>query len=46
MRLQVCEKMGWTFEEFDRTPAEDIFVAMELWRLEALREKQTKRRKK
>jgi hypothetical protein len=25
--------MGWTLAEYDATPAEDMYVAFELWRL-------------
>lgn len=32
IRLTVCERMGWTFEEYDNTPARDLYVAFELWR--------------
>lgn len=34
VRLQVCERMGWTFQEYDETPARDILQTLELWKLE------------
>lgn len=34
VRLQFCERMGWTFKEYDETPAGAILEALELWRLE------------
>lgn len=37
MRAAVCERMHWTFEEFDRTPSHDIFTLLEIWRLESLK---------
>lgn len=39
VRASVCERMGWTFEEFNQTSAGDIFVLLELWRLESLNKK-------
>jgi hypothetical protein len=27
--------MGWTFREYDETPAHEVFELLELWRLEA-----------
>jgi hypothetical protein len=45
MRAAVCERMGWTFAEFDRTPARDIIVLLEIWRVqEELKPKPKKRR--
>ena len=32
--MSVCERMGWTFSEYDATPAVDMYQAFELWRLE------------
>ena len=32
VRLQVCEKMGWTFKEYDDTPAVDLYESFELWK--------------
>ena len=29
----MCERMGWTFSEYDATPAKDMFEAFELWSL-------------
>ena len=36
MRLRVCEKMHWTFDEFDRQKASDVLVALEVWRLDSM----------
>lgn len=36
MRVHVCEKMSWTFSEFDATRAEDIFTMLEVWRIQDL----------
>jgi len=31
----VCERMSWTFAEFDATSMGDIFVLLEIWKLDA-----------
>lgn len=36
IRARVCERMGWTFAEFDATPAEDVLGLLELWRIQSL----------
>ncbi len=28
MRWDICEKMGWTFDEFDETSAEELMTAL------------------
>ena len=33
VRIQFCEKMGWTFEEFDNTPVQDVMDALEVWKV-------------
>lgn len=38
VRLQFCERMGWTFAQYDDTPARDILEAIELWRLQKVYE--------
>lgn len=35
LRARVCERMGWTFSEFDVTPAVDIFSLLEIWRIDS-----------
>ena len=39
----MCERMGWTFAEYDATPAIQMYEAFELWRL--MDEEQARKRK-
>ena len=32
-RAKVCERMGWTFREFDTTPAREVLGLLEVWRI-------------
>lgn len=34
IRLSVCERMHWTFAEYDGTPINDIYGMMEIWKLD------------
>ncbi len=33
VRASVCERMSWTFAEYDATPAADIYGLLEIWRV-------------
>lgn len=34
LRARVCERMHWTFMEFDQTPINAVFELLEIWRIE------------
>ena len=34
-RLKVCERMHWTFEQYDKASAGDIAFAGKIWEIEA-----------
>lgn len=32
-RADVCERMGWTFAEYDATPAKDLLGMFDYWKI-------------
>ena len=38
-RLKFCERMGWTFEQYDQTRAGDVLFAQKVWQMEMERRK-------
>jgi len=34
-KLRVCERMHWTFAEYDATAADELLAAFEIWAMDA-----------
>lgn len=35
IKIKICERMHWTFTEYDEQPANEIAALLEVWNLEA-----------
>jgi len=35
LKAVVCERMGWTFRQFDAQPANEVAALVEIWNLQA-----------
>jgi hypothetical protein len=34
MKLKTCERMGWLFTDYETQPADEIFLAWQMWAVE------------